>query len=74
MGHAEKIIAELATLDEAESAKLLEYVQQLKAQRPAAEAAEADAAKRERLIVGLRKYRLRMPADYRFDRDEANAR
>ncbi len=30
--------------------------------------------KRERALESLRKFRGRMPADYKFDRDEANAR
>jgi antitoxin MazE len=30
--------------------------------------------RREKALVHLRKYRNRLPADFKFDRDEANAR
>lgn len=76
MGHTERIIAELATLDEAQQASLLAFVERLKAERSAAAGTEADAAHREAraaLSAALAPYRVSL-AGYRFDRDEANAR
>lgn len=34
----------------------------------------SDAQRREEAIASLRQFRGRMPADFKFDRDEANAR
>ena len=75
MGHTERIIAELATLDEAQQASLLAFVEQLKAERAAAggEAVAAHREARAALRAALAPYRVAL-AGYRFDREEANAR
>lgn len=70
MGHTERIIAELATLDEAEQARLLAFVRELKAARTLTAQQQADRAK---LSAELAPFRVRL-ADFRFDREEANAR
>ena len=70
MGHTEHIIAELATLDEAEQARLLAFVRELKAARTLTAQQQDDRAK---LSAALAPFRVRL-ADYRFDREEANAR
>ena len=72
MGHAERIIAEIATLDEAEQARLLAFVGALKAARanPLTSQQCRDCAE---LAVALAPFRVHL-ADYRFDREEANAR
>lgn len=63
MGHTERIIVELASLDEAEQARLLLFVEALKVER------EVRAA----LAAALAPYRVAL-GSYRFDREEANAR
>lgn len=76
MGHAERIIAEIATLDEIEQASLLAYVEKLKAGRAAAKAMELTAAQardRDALAAELAPYRVSF-VGYKFDREEANAR
>ena len=76
MGHAERIMAEIATLDEAEQARLLAYVEKLKAERAVASglALTADQARdRDALAAELAPFRVSL-AGYRFDRNEANAR
>ena len=70
MGHTEHIIAELATLDEAEQARLLDFLRELKAARALAAQQQEERAK---LSAALAPFRVRL-ADYRFDREEANAR
>ena len=76
MGHAERIIAEIPTLDEREQAGLLEYVDKSKAGRASTQAAaltDAQACEREPLAVELAPFRVSF-AGHKFDRDEANAR
>lgn len=76
MGHAERIIAEIATLDEIEQASLLAYVEKLKAGRAAAKGPRLTAAQaldRDALAAELAPFRVSL-AGYKFDRDEANAR
>ena len=71
MGHTEKrLIAELATLNEAEQARLLAYVERLKAERLAG---AEQARRRDALSAELAPFRVAL-AGYKFDRDEANAR
>ena len=76
MGHAERIIAEIATLDEIEQASLLAYVEKLKAGRAVAKAMELTAEQardRDALAGELAPFRVSF-AGYKFDREEANAR
>jgi hypothetical protein len=76
MGHAERIIAEIATLDESEQASLLAYVEKLKAGRATAQAPKLSAAQardRDALAAELAPFRVSL-ADFKFDREEANAR
>jgi hypothetical protein len=72
MGHAERIIAEIATLDEAEQARLLVFVESLKAARAQPLTAQR-LADRAALSASLAPFRVHF-GDYRFDREEANAR
>ena len=72
MGHAEKIIAELATLDEAEQARLLAFVEMLKCARVNA-LTEQQRDDRAMLAAALAPFRIRL-AGHRFDREQANAR
>ena len=76
MGHAERIIAEISTLNEAEQASLLAYVEKLKAGRAATKRSKLTAAQaldRDALAAELAPFRISL-AGYKFDRDEANAR
>ena len=77
MGHTEKrLIAELATLNEAEQARLLAYVERLKAERLAGAVnglAAERARARDSLAAELAPFRVAL-AGYKFDRAEANAR
>ena len=76
MGHAERIIAEIVTLNEVELANLLAYVEKLKAERVAANAPRLTAAQardRDALAAELAPFRVSL-AGYKFDREEANAR
>lgn len=76
MGHAERIIAEIATLDEFEQASLLAYVEKLKAGRAVAKAMELTAAQardRDALAAELAPFRVSF-VGYKFDLEEANAR
>lgn len=76
MGHAERIIAEIATLDEREQASLLEYVEKLKARRAVTKApvlTTSQARERDSLAAELAPFRVSF-AGYKFDREEANAR
>ena len=76
MGHAERIIAEIAALDEAEQASVLAYVERLKGLRMAAKAPGLTAAQlhdRDALAADLSEFRVSLEG-YRFDREEANAR
>lgn len=76
MGHAERIIAEIATLDETERASLLAYVERLKAERAIAKTSPLTASQardRDTLAAELAPFRVSL-AGYKFDRDEANAR
>lgn len=77
MGHTERIIVELASLDEAEQARLLLFVEALKVERVERAAdGGSDAAQREvraALAAALAPYRVAL-GSYRFDREEANAR
>lgn len=76
MRHAERIIAEIATLNAAEQANLLAYVEKLKAERVTAKAPNLTAAQaldREALAAELSSVRVSL-AGYKFDREEANAR
>ena len=76
MGLAERIIAEIATLNAAEQANLLAYVEKLKAERVTAKAPNLTAAQaldREALAAELSSVRVSL-AGYKFDREEANAR
>jgi len=70
MGHTEHIMAELATLDEAERARLLAFVRELKAARTLTTQQQEDRAK---LSAALAPFRVPL-AGYRFDREDANAR
>ena len=72
MGHAERIIAEIATLDEAEQARLLAFVEALKAAR-ANTMTQGQLEDRARLAAALASFRVPL-AEHRFDREEANAR
>jgi hypothetical protein len=72
MGHAERIIAEIATLDETERARLLTFVQALKAARTSHSTAK-QLADRAELAAALAPFRVHL-AGHRFDREEANAR
>ena len=72
VGHAEKIIAELATLDEFEQARLLAFVEGLKlARRNALTAQQRDDC--AELAALLAPFRIPL-AGYRFDREEASSR
>ena len=76
MGHAERIIAEIATLNETEQASLLAYVEKLKAGRLAVKAPKLTAAQardRDALAAELAPFRVSF-VGYKFDREEANAR
>lgn len=76
MGHTERIIAELASLNEAEQASLLAYVEKLKAERHVAGALALTAQQardRDALAAELAPFRVSLEG-YRFDREEANAR
>ena len=76
MGHAERIIAEIATLDDQEQASLLAYVEKLKAVRASTRMpalSHAQARERDALAAELAPFRVSF-AGYKFDRDEANAR
>ena len=77
MGHTEKrLMAELATLNEAEKARLLAYVERLKGERlvGAVHGLAAERAReREALAAELAPFRVAL-AGYNFDRAEANAR
>ena len=76
MGHAERIMAEIASLDEAEQARLLAYVEKLKAARVTAKApglSAAQARDRDALAAELSPFRVSL-AGFKFDREEANAR
>ncbi|HMN75497.1 MAG TPA: hypothetical protein PKC97_05480 [Burkholderiaceae bacterium] len=70
MGHTERIVAELATLDETEKARLLAFVHELKAARTLGAKQQGDRAT---LSAALAPYRVAL-AGFRFDREEANAR
>ena len=72
MGHTERIIAELATLDEAEQARLLVFMAELRAARARASTGQQQDD-RTKLSALLAPFRVPV-ADYRFDREEANAR
>jgi len=76
MGHAERIIAELESLDEAEQARLLAYVEKLKAERSRAYLIAITAAQaRDKADVANALARFRVSvASYRFDRKAANTR
>ena len=76
MGHAERIIAELASLSEAEQARLLAYVEELKVERMAARSLQltaTQARERDALAAELAPFRVSFTG-YKFDREEANAR
>jgi hypothetical protein len=76
MGNIDRIIAEVASLDEARQAKLLAYVEQLKAEQKQGLGIEltADQARaRDEVAAALTSFRLPL-AGYKFDREEANAR
>lgn len=77
MGHTERIIVELASLDETEQARLPAFGETLKAGRLARAAdGGGNAAQREAraaMAAALAPYRVAL-AGYRFDREEANAR
>lgn len=77
MGHNERIIVELASLEETEQARPLAFVEALKAERLARAAdGGGNAAQREAraaMAAALAPYRVAL-AGYRFDRDAANAR
>jgi hypothetical protein len=76
VGHAERIIAEIATLNEVEQVSLLVFVARLKAARSAAKLPKLDAAQtrdRDALAAELSQVRISL-AGYKFDREEANAR
>jgi hypothetical protein len=76
MGHAERIMAEIAMLDEAEQVRLLAYVESLKAARLMAKMPAlnpAQALDRDALAAELSSVRVSL-AGYKFDREEANAR
>ena len=76
MGHAERIIAAIATLNEVEQASLLAFVEKLKAGRVAAKVPKLTAAQardRNALAAELAPFRVSF-AGYKFDREEANAR
>ena len=72
MGHAERIIAEIATLNEVEQANLLAYVEKLKADRLAVKVPKLTAAQvrdRDALVAELTPFRVSF-AGYKFDREE----
>lgn len=77
MGHTERIIVELASLDATEQARLLAFVETLKAERLSRGVdGGSDATQREAraaLAAALAPYRVALTG-YRFDRDAANAR
>lgn len=76
MGHAERIIAAIATLNEVEQASLLAFVEKLKAGRVVAKVTKLTAAQtrdRDALAAELAPFRVSF-AGYKFDREEANAR
>jgi hypothetical protein len=70
MGHTEHIMAEIATLDAAEQARLLAFVRELKAARTLTVQQREDQAK---LSAALAPFRVSL-AGHRFDREDANAR
>jgi len=70
MGHTERIAAELATLDEAEKARLLAFMHELKASRNLSAQQQDDRAS---LFAALAPYRVPL-AGFRFDREDDNAR
>jgi hypothetical protein len=74
MGHAERIIAEIATLNEVEQASLLAYVEKSKAGRETAKAPNLTAAQardRDALAAELAPFRVSF-VDYKFDREETS--
>jgi hypothetical protein len=76
MGTIDRIIAEASTLDETQQARLLAFVEQLKAERMRARGITLTAEQaraRDALARALASFRLPLAA-YRFDREEANAR
>ena len=77
MGHIEqRLIAELATLNQAEQASLLAHVERLKAERSAAAVQGLTAAQGsgcDALAAQLASFRIAL-GGYKFDRAEANAR
>lgn len=76
MGHAERIIAEIATLDESQQPSLLAFVEELKARRAAVQSPDLTAAQRcERdvLAAELAPFRVSLTG-HKFDREQANAR
>ena len=72
MGHAERIIAEVATLDESEQVRLLAFVEALKAAR-SDPLTPQQLADRAAIAAAFAPYRVCL-GGYRFDREEANAR
>ena len=76
MEHAERIMAEIAMLDDAEQARLMAYVETLKAARLMAKTPALDTAQaldRDALAAELSSFRVSL-AGYKFDREQANAR
>jgi hypothetical protein len=75
MGHTERIIAELASLEEADQAKVLAYLRQLKAEREHEGRRPRPLSDEEfaKMHAFFDRFRLRM-AGFKFDRDEANER
>jgi hypothetical protein len=75
MGHTERIIAELASLEEADKARVLAYLQQLKSERETEERRRSPMAEEDfaKLRAVFDRYRLRMTG-FKFNRDEANER
>jgi hypothetical protein len=77
MGHAERIIAEIAALDDAEKAAVLEYVEHMKSTQTAGKVANRPTTERARdrdaLAAELQPFRASLKG-YEFNREEANAR
>jgi hypothetical protein len=76
MGKIDRIIAEASALDEARQARLLAFVEQLKAEQTQAEGITLTAdqrSARDEIAAALASVRLPL-AHYKFDREEANAR
>ena len=77
MGHTERrLIAELATLSEAEQSRLLDYAHRMKAARiaqPESARTAEQANRHTALAAELNPFRVAL-AGYKFDRAEANAR